>query len=442
MNVRSLISMFVFLAISSAASAQCKEFIWPEDKKKAEESVAVWGDALKSGDIKHLRAATPAIQWMVANAPKWNTKVYIDGVTIYDKVADAETDPARKKAYVDTLLNLFDARVKNCGDEVNVLNRKAYASYKYNIKEKTQLAALLALYDKVYEISGNNVTDANLVAYMTTVKANRVYLKALTDDDIISRYDKIIAVADAKIANAKNPEDATKIRGYKDAVDALLIGMVKVDCDFVKKNLQPKFKQNQNDLALAKKIFKFMLEGKCTDDPLWLEAGEVVYRMSPEKDFGLLKALGATHMSNGNTEKASTLFNEAMKLNISAADKSDIQIFLGAIEAKGKNYAEARKLFLEAAAGNPSNKEPYEKIGDLYYNSFDDCAKRANMAEDRLVYLAAYEMYQKAGNAAGMSRAKAQFPSKEDIFLLNWQAGSTQRVGCWIQESVVLKTRD
>jgi len=87
-------------------------------------------------------------------------------------------------------------------------------------------------------------------------------------------------------------------------------------------------------------------------------------------------------------------------------------------------------------------KESWEKIGDLYYNSFDDCAKRQNMAEDRLVYLAAYEMYQKAGNASGMARAKAQFPSKEEIFLLNWQAGSTQRVGCWIGESVVLKTRD
>jgi len=445
MKVRSLISMFVFLAVASAASAQCKEYKWPtdpNDRKKADESVAVWGDAMKSGDIKHLQAATAAIQWMIAKAPQWQQKVYIDGGTIYDKIAEAETDPAKKKAYVDTLLNLFDLRIKNCGDEINVLNRKAYASYKYNIKEKSELAKLLALYDRVYEISGNNVTDANLVAYMTTVKANRLYLKTLTDEEIISRYDKIIAVADAKIAGTKDPAVADKIRGYKDAVDALLIGMVKVDCDFVKKSLQPKFKQNPNDLALAKKIFKFMLEGKCTDDPLWLESGEVIYKMSPEKDFGLLKALGATHMSNGNTEKARTLFNEALKLNISAADKSDLQIFLGAIEAKGKNYSEARKLFLEAAAGNPSNKEPYEKVGDLYYNSFDDCAKRANMAEDRLVYLAAYEMYQKAGNAAGMNRAKAQFPSKEDIFLLNWQAGSTQRVGCWIQESVVLKTRD
>jgi hypothetical protein len=58
------------------------------------------------------------------------------------------------------------------------------------------------------------------------------------------------------------------------------------------------------------------------------------------------------------------------------------------------------------------------------------------------VYIAAYEMYVKAGNSNLMARAKAQFPSKEEIFLLNWQTGSSQKVGCWINETVILKTRD
>ncbi len=433
--------MLLFLAVATIAGAQCKEYKWPEDRKKADECVAIWGDALKpGGNVQH---AVPALQWMITNAPQWHTKLYIDAVAVYDKLAESQTDPAKKKVIVDSLMWLFDMRIKNCGDEVNVLNRKAYASFKYNQRNKEQLPGLLTLFDKVFEISGNNVSEGNLVAYMMTIKNNRASLKALPDDDdILTRYDKIIAVSDAKIASAKTPADADKLRGYKDNVDQILIELVKTDCNFVKTKLAPKFKQNPDDLAMAKKIFKFMLDGKCTEEPLWLEAGEAIYKLSPDKDFGLLKALGATHMANGNTEKARVLFNEAMKLNISKEDKSDLQIFLGAIEVKSKNYAEARKFFLEAAAGNPANKESYEKIGDLYYNSFDDCAKRQNLAEDRLVYLAAYEMYQKAGNSAGMSRAKAQFPSKEEIFLLNWQAGSTQRVGCWIQESVVLKTRD
>jgi tetratricopeptide (TPR) repeat protein len=127
---------------------------------------------------------------------------------------------------------------------------------------------------------------------------------------------------------------------------------------------------------------------------------------------------------------------------LKGTEKGEAQFYMGSIEAKKKNYPAAREMFRAAAAADPSNKDAWEKIGDLYYNSFDECSKKTSMAEDRLVYIAAYEMYQKAGNSAGTTRAKAQFPSKEEIFLVNWQKGSAQRVGCWIQESVVLNTRD
>lgn len=75
-------------------------------------------------------------------------------------------------------------------------------------------------------------------------------------------------------------------------------------------------------------------------------------------------------------------------------------------------------------------------------NSFDDCKKLDNYADDRLVYLAAYDMYQRAGESSKMGRAKSQFPSKEELFTQGYEAGTTKTVGCWINESVVLRTRD
>ncbi len=445
MKLKSLLMVLLTACMAgtyTASLGQCKEFKWPENRAKADESVAVYGDAMKQGNY---RAAAVGFQWMLTNAPQWNTKLYIDGADIYDKLAEKESDPAKKKVLVDSLLMLYDLRVKNCGDEINVMNRKAYASYKYNIKIKEKLAELMALYDKVYEISGNNVTDGNLVAYMTTVKANQLAFKNMPEEQIFQRYDKIMTIIDVKIKKAGSEaktQDVEKLKSYKDAVDGLLISMVKVDCDFVRKNLAPKFKQNPNDLALAKKIFTFMLQGKCTEDPLWLEAGEAIHKLNPEKDFGLAKTLGVTYMRNGNYERADVLLKEALSLAATAQDKSETQLYLGSIEAKKGNYAGARELFRQSGAADPSNKDAWQQIGDLYYNSFDNCSKKQSLAEDRLVYLAAYEMYQKAGNAQLMARAKAQFPSKEEIFLLNWQAGSNQRVGCWINEAVVLKTRD
>ncbi len=443
MKVRVLMTVLALVVMSNATVlAQCKEFKWPEDRKRADECVAIWGDAMKQGTY---RSGVAAFQWMLTAAPQWNTKLYIDGATLYDKLADAETDPGKKRVLVDSLLMIYDLRIKNCGDEVNVLNRKALAMFKYNQKVKEKLPELLALYDKVYELSGTNVSDNNLNAYMTVIKNYQTLYKNLTDEQILQRYDRIIDAIDAKLKKAtatNNQADITRLNLTKEKIDADLINMVKVDCDFVRKNLAPKFKQNPNDLNLAKKIFKYMLNGKCTDDPLWLEAGEVVHKLNPEKDFGLLKALAVTNMQKGNYDRAEALLTEALSMKLSATEKADAQLYLGAIEARKKNFNGARDLFRQAGTANPSSKEPWEKIGDLYYNSFDDCAKRNNIAEDRLVYIAAYEMYQRAGNTAGMARAKAQFPSKEEIFLLNWQVGTTQRVGCWIGESVVLKTRD
>lgn len=443
MKVRILVAMVVVLLLAQGSVwAQCKEVTWPEDRKKADESVALWGDAMKQGNY---RAAVLPFQWMLTNAPKWNTKLYIDGVELYDNLAEKETNPARKKILVDSMLMIYDMRIKNCGDEANVLNRKAYAAYKYNVRTKEALPGLLALYDRTFEINGMKVSEGNIVAYMTVVKANQLSHKNLTDDQILQRYDVVVNVIDSKIAaetKAGKMENVQKLREMKDAIDGLLLGMVKVDCDFVKKNLAPKFEKNPNDINLAKKIFKFMLDGKCTDDPLWLIAGEAVYKLSPEKDFGLLKALAGKQLSNGNYEKAEQLLKEALSLSNTPSEKAEVLMYLGSLEVRKNNYAGARELFRQAVTANPNEKEAWGKIGDLYFNSFDICKKQASQAEDRLVYIAAYEMYQRAGSNQNMERAKAQFPSKEDIFLLNWQVGSPQKVNCWIGETVTLKTRD
>jgi len=41
-----------------------------------------------------------------------------------------------------------------------------------------------------------------------------------------------------------------------------------------------------------------------------------------------------------------------------------------------------------------------------------------------------------------MSFAKKSFPSREEIFLMNYKAGEKIRVECWIQESTTIRTRD
>jgi hypothetical protein len=162
------VTALVVLATQTSWS-QCKEFKWPEDKSKAEEQLAVYSDAMKQGNY---RAAVPGIQWFLKNAPNWNTKLYIDGTEIYNKLATAEKDAARRAVLVDSLMWLYDQRIAICNDEVNVLNRKAIYAAVYNMQNKDKTAEVLKMFDRVFEISGNAVSDNNLDNYMKVVYAN------------------------------------------------------------------------------------------------------------------------------------------------------------------------------------------------------------------------------------------------------------------------------
>lgn len=429
----SLLGITFILLTAITGFSQCKEVVWPENKAKAEESVALYGDAMKQ---QNWRAAVPPFQWMLKNAPNWNTKLYIDGTDIYNKLASVEKDPKKKQVLVDSLMMLYDMRVTNCGDEVNVLNRKAIYAAVYNGQNKDKTAEVLALYDKVYAISGNNVLDNNLLSYMQVIQLNAVLLKNLSDDQILERYDKLSGVIDVKIkkAQAENKQaDVERLKATKSSVDDILIKLVKVDCDFVKKNLEPKFKQNPSDIALAKKIFQFMTTGGCIEDPLWLQAAEVLHKDSP--DYGLAINMAKIYAKNGNMEKAEALATEAVTIASTPEQKENSNILVGDLLAQKGSKSAAREAYRKAG------KIGFEKIGDLYMGSFKDCAKGSSLAEDRLVYIAAYDMYAKAGDQSKMNQARGQFPSVTELFELNWKEGDTKSISCWVGETVVLRTR-
>jgi tetratricopeptide (TPR) repeat protein len=430
---------------AAAAIAQCKTPDFGTDRPKAEENLAIYGDAFKAGNMKEAKGP---LLWLIRNAPQVNRQIYIDAADMYDKAASAETDLVKKQILVDSMLIMYDLRIKSCNEEASVLNRKANASFKHNYKNKEKLPALLELFDKVFEMNGNNVTDATLPTYMNLTDLNAKYVKNLSCEQVMQRYDKLIVIIDAKVKVAleKNkPADVEKLKGYKTQIEDTMIKSVTAlgcaTCDFVKKNMEPKWRQNPKDLGMAKKMFGFMLADKCTEEPLWLELGDALID-GGEKDFGLMKNVAIKHIGKGNMARAEALIKEASTLAKEPQDKSEALMILGSMEVKKGNKVGARDLFRQANAADPKNLEALSKIGDMYFNSFDDCKKLKSQAEDRLVYLAAFDIYARAKDNQGMAKARAQFPGKEEIFELNWKAGETKRVECWILTDVVLRTRD
>jgi tetratricopeptide (TPR) repeat protein len=426
----------LIVVTANFAQAQCDDWNWPEDKQTATEKNVLYDDYMKNGQYD--KAVAP-LNWLLKNAPNLNKSIYINGEKIFDNLASAEKNPEKKKVYIDSLMIIFDMRIKYCNDESTVLNRRSFAAYKYYRDDKTKLKETLDLFEKTFKINGTGVFDQHLVAYMDIIRRNKLYLKNLSDEEIIARYDVIIETADNKIKE-KAGRGVDQIIQNKNTIDDILIGIVDVNCDFVKNNMAPKYKENPNDINLAKKIFRFMLSGKCTDDPLWMETGEAIGAIEP--DFGLFKNLALKALSNGDVNKAESLFKKALDNTDSPSDKADMYLNLGDIESKRGNKVAARENYRKALNSDANKSEAWDKIGYLYYNSFDDCAEKKSQAKDRAVYLVAFEMFQRAGNTRMMNAAKEQFPSKDDIFLDNIEKGSEIKVNCWINETTKIQTRD
>ncbi len=211
------------------------------------------------------------------------------------------------------------------------------------------------------------------------------------------------------------------------------------NCAFVKKVFEPKFKANPSDVALAKKIYQYMLSDKCTDEPTWLEAAEVLHKSAP--DFGVTKELCSKYIQNKNFDKASPLIDEVQAKATTPTEKTWIDLLKGDAEFQKGNKAGARDLYKKALVADPSSKDAYEKMGDLYSSSTTDCSKSAGSAEEKLVYIAAFQMYLKSGNREKMEQTLAKYPTAADLQKANWKAGDVKKLTCWIGESVTVKAR-
>ncbi len=202
-----------------------------------------------------------------------------------------------------------------------------------------------------------------------------------------------------------------------------------------------------------------MIQGKCTDDPEFMNLVEIVY--AEEKTAGMAKLLAKHYLGLDNLDKAEKFFEEMIVLAggsdnseagsaIGGTVEEDLKLQaegyleIGKIKQKQGNYTTARNNFMKAASIDAEvAKDAYYRIGDLYYNSWKRClANGGDQVLDKTPYFAAYDMYQKAGSSAGMARAKAQFPSKTELFTLaKYKEGDSISVGCWIGGTSTIRVR-
>ena len=433
-TITKILGAAFILSLALGANAQ-NGWNWGEQVDKAKEKNVLYTDALKA---KNYQAAVDPINWLLTNTPDLNPSIYINGIKIYEGLAEKASDPAKKDEYIQKALDLHDTRMDVYPeDKADILERKAIFGYSFYKKEKDQYFNVYKYFKEAFELKGADLNRGALVAYMDMVYKNYLY-KNLSDEQVIDTYS---AISEALAEQRKYASEAQrkKIDYSADLVDRLLTATkVEISCEFVEEKLGPKLEQG-DDLNMAKKIFGLMLKGKCLDNPLALKAAGIVQENEPT--FGVAKFMAQKNAQDGNDATAIEYFQEAVSLTDDNSEKAEMYVNIARIQMKNGQKSTARNSARRALSFDPSYNDAYKLIGDLYMGSLDECKEEKSQVQDRAIFIAAYNEYRKAGDTSRMAAAKAQFPSIEDIFNEGMEEGQSITVGCWINVTVALERR-
>lgn len=432
-------STLIALAVLASTFSMAQDgWNWPEDpdmKSQAMERQAYY--KLLIAQSKFSEAMKP-LNWLYENNPNLNPSIYIQGVDCIEDMLKKTSDKARKERLQDSLLWMFDMRMEHFDNEASTMDRKAYEAFKLYYKTPSKYPFLAELYAKAYEMNGPEISTFNLNTYMLLAKNfHQIDAEEMPAEKVLDIHSQISEIIDMK---RKNGESADKLNKEQAKTDAWLSSIPGIlTCDFIEEKLVPKFRSNPADLETAKKIFKYSVQAKCTDQPYFLEASEPVFKEQPS--YSLANAIGSRYLASGEITKGIKYHEEAAKLASSSDEKFEALMGQAVANSRLGNKSRARTLAYEALSAKPGSAEAYNLIGNLYFTSFDDCRGDKSKVMDRGVFLAAYKMYEKAGNQPQMAASKEQFPSIEEIFNEGMEEGQTITVGCWINESVKIQRR-
>ncbi len=428
--------------------------------------------------------ALPFFEWLFENEEAvksrgaYHKNTYIYGLRIFQGLQRTEKDEAKKAEYESMILTLYQKRADNnfSGDDrIDLLQKLGKLYYPYK-KDRTDFDKLESFnfYDNLFKEAGNALESPNIIYYMVLamnvnvesqnndiklrnaeksnekaaieeIKGSEEYKKyeQFTETWMLDRYDAISDVINYNITNAKKPDEKEDWEKTQSTIDGFLAKVVNIDCDFVREKMGNDIRNKPEDVKLNKRAFKYMLTGKCTDDPLFLVAAINLYNAEPTA--GLASVISSKFKANKNYDSVMYWLDQAVELSPEDPGKQAEYLMDQALvmSVQGKKSAARSKAYSALEKDPTKASDVYTLIGDLYYGSGSDCQEDDPVAT-RAVYLRAYDMYAKAGNSKKMELAKAQFPSVPDVFTYaskGYKDGEAIKVNCWIGETTTIRTR-
>ena len=406
---------------------------WGPDSATAVKKYSLYYTYYKQDNYKE---AYKHWRWMFFNAPRQSVNLYIRGVNLVEfKLNKASAQ--KREAYIDTLMMVYDKRIKYFNKKGYVLGRKGMNLIQI---EPSQAKRAFDILDRSLQIDGKG-TKSYVPYYYVYAAVQLKKQDELTKNKLLEAYDKAEKIV---LANLKEG-GGSKWKDTRDKIEGLISPYL--SCADLIREYKPKFKENKGDLEKLK-IYQSDLQRKgCTKDPFYLQISEAVFSKEPSAELAV--TLARNWQQKKNTDKAIKYYKKAMEQEEDKKMSAQHALSLASLYKNQKSdLLEAKKYAKKAIALNANYGKAYIFLGDLYIAGKDKCGDGFKKAA---VHWVAVDKYEKAGQVDESVKSLAEkrinaysqlYPKKEKIFFEELEEGDPYTVKCWINEKTTVRIPD
>ncbi|MBN2611964.1 MAG: tetratricopeptide repeat protein [Bacteroidales bacterium] len=372
------------------------------------------------------------------NCPGSNKNIYIYGARILKNKIEKAADKETADRFLDTLMQMYDTRMKHFGQEDYVMGLKGIDMLKYK-PDSIQRG-----YDYLKKSLELGKARSEEAVCITFLQASNILYRSNQKpaSEFISDYVYVSEFLNQKL----KVNETNDVKAAITNIETIFAESGAADCEALITIFTPKYEQTPSDLALLKNITDLMGKTGCEEHELFIKASEDLYKLEPSAKAAY--NIGKVLEGKGEYEKAKDYYAEAAKQETAVDDKSYYLYKIASVNYTQGNYQEARASALSALGVKPNFGDAYLLIGSAYAASSASCG--ADQFERSAVYWAAVDKFNKAKAVdpsvtdranEQIERYTAAFPNKEESFFRGLSDGQEYTVGCWINERTIVRTR-
>jgi len=415
----------------------------------------LYRDAIKANNYTKAFEGWKKVFAVAPAADGKRSTVFDDGIRIYTKFFEEAHDTTLKRDYVNKVLDLYDQIAKCYPTGANVDAQKAFQYY-YSFPGYASDDSIFALFRKALDKDGLKA-DYFILNPFTALLIQQFLESKITLAETQKYATQVRQILENGLKNCKTPKECDPWNAINDYVPARLADMEGVedfyDCAYYKNKYFKDFEAAPADCDAINTTFGRLRWAKCPDTDEGILALKAARDLNCKpavvevKQSSMSKAIEV--LNDGNYRQAIELFKTAIDETEDNNRKAELSMIISRIYYGNlRNFPESRRWSLVAANLKPGWGEPYINIGKLYASSGPLCGPGRGY-ESQMVVWPAIDKWNYAKSIDPSSASEANklinqynqyMPTREDIFQRVIEPGSTIKVGCWIQETTIVRT--